>query len=498
MSRPGARAIAVLLGAAVLTGSPAAAQTPLRWGGDAEGGAPFVEADPRNPSHLVGFDVEIAELIARALGRPARFVQITFTELDQSVARGDFDIGLSGIEDTPGRRLAVEVSVPYYEFQEVLTVRMADRDRFRALSDLKGRAVATLSGTIAYEALLEAQRTHGIRAVSYEDDTHPYSDLLLGRVDAVLLDNVLADRALRRMAGLAVQPGPVRTGHYVVIMARGQTALRDRVNDILRSAMRDGRLEAILRRWNVWNADQPALYATVSVQSSGGSSASPSSAPAPSRWDLARAYLPLLFEASGTTLVLSCVSMALAIFAGILVAVGRVYGGRALQWLCIVYVELIRGTPVLLQLFVLYYGLVSVVRLSAWLAAFIGLGLNYAAYESEIYRAALESIPKGQLEAAQVLGFSRRQTLWLVRGPQAFRLALAPMTNDFVAMLKDSSLVSVLTVTELTKQTQIFATNMGSWVVPGALCAGLYLVMSLPLAKAARVLEARWKAPTAS
>jgi polar amino acid transport system substrate-binding protein len=279
-------------------------------------------------------------------------------------------------------------------------------------------------------------------------------------------------------------------------MARGQSALRDRVNDILRSAMRDGRLEAILRRWNVWNGDQPALYAAVSAQSAAGSSGS--SASPPSRWTLARAYLPLLFKASGMTLVLSCVSMALAILAGILVAVGRVYGGRALQWLCIAYVELIRGTPVLLQLFILYYGLAGLVRLPAWLAAIVGLGLNYAAYESEIYRAALESIPRGQLEAAQVLGLSRRQALWFVRGPQALRLALAPMTNDFVAMLKDSSLVSVLTVTELTKQTQIFATNMGSWLVPGALCAGLYLAMSLPLAKAARVLEAHWKAPTAS
>jgi polar amino acid transport system substrate-binding protein len=98
--------------------------------------------------------------------------------------------------------------------------------------------------------------------------------------------------------------------------------------------------------------------------------------------------------------------MALAILAGILVAVGRVYGGRAVQGICIAYVELIRGTPVLLQLFVLYYGLAGVVRLPAWVAAIIGLGLNYAAYESEIYRAALESIPRGQLEAAQVLGFA--------------------------------------------------------------------------------------------
>ena len=153
------------------------------------------------------------------------------------------------------------------------------------------------------------------------------------------------------------------------------------------------------------------------------------------------------------------------------------------------YVELMRGTPILLQLFVLYYGLAAAIRLPAFVAALLGLALNYAAYESEIYRSALEAIPTGQLEAARTLGLSERQVLTLVRGPQAFRLALAPMTNDFVALLKDSSLVSVLTVLELTKQTQIFATNLGSWVIPGTLCAALYLAMSLPLAALARRLE---------
>jgi polar amino acid transport system substrate-binding protein len=105
-------------------------------------------------------------------------------------------------------------------------------------------------------------------------------------------------------------------------------------------------------------------------------------------------------------------------------------------------------------------------------------------------------VPRGQLEAARILGFTEGQILRLVRGPQAFRLALAPMTNDFVALLKDSSLVSVITVVELTKQTQIFAANIGSWVVPGLLCAGLYLALSLPLAHVARGLESRWKAST--
>jgi polar amino acid transport system substrate-binding protein len=179
---------------------------------------------------------------------------------------------------------------------------------------------------------------------------------------------------------------------------------------------------------------------------------------------------------------------------GVFIASGRVYGTPLLRGALALYVEVMRGTPLLLQLFVLYYGLAAAVRLPAFLAALLGLALNYAAYESEIYRGALEAVPVGQLEAARTLGLSERQVLTLVRGPQAFRLALAPMTNDFVALLKDSSLVSVLTVMELTKQTQIFATNVGSWVVPGSLCAALYLAMSLPLSALARRLERRWKA----
>ena len=211
-------------------------------------------------------------------------------------------------------------------------------------------------------------------------------------------------------------------------------------------------------------------------------------------WEAARRYFPSLLRASSVTIVLSCLAMGLAVVLGVLIATGRVYGARPLRLLLIGYVELMRGTPLLLQLFVLYYGIAAAIQLPAFAAALLGLALNYAAYESEIYRSALEAVPVGQLEAGRTLGLSESQVLRLIRGPQAFRLALAPMTNDFIALLKDSSLVSVLTVLELTKQTQIFATNLGSWVIPGTLCAALYLAMSLPLAVVARRLERRLKA----
>jgi His/Glu/Gln/Arg/opine family amino acid ABC transporter permease subunit len=194
----------------------------------------------------------------------------------------------------------------------------------------------------------------------------------------------------------------------------------------------------------MWNEDQPRLHTRLL----GGEESVPlpETTSSLSTWEAARRYFPALLNAAGITLGLSCLAMALAIVLGAAIASGRVYGPRPVQVVLTAFVEIIRGTPLLLQLFVLYFGLATLVQLPAFLAALLGLGLNYAAYESEIYRGALEAVPRGQLDAARTLGFSDGQTLALIRGPQAFRLALAPMTNDFVALLKDSSLVSVITV----------------------------------------------------
>jgi polar amino acid transport system substrate-binding protein len=267
--------------------------------------------------------------------------------------------------------------------------------------------------------------------------------------------------------------------------------LRDSIDVVLRAAMRDGSLEEILRRWNVWDDSQRAFFGGVLGAES---RAKPNATGTPAQ---VMAYLPALARAAAVTLLLSFLSMALAVVVGLSLASGRLYGSALLKIVTTGYIELIRGTPLLLQLFVIYYGLAGVIRLPAFLAAILALGLNYAAYEAEIYRGALEAVSRTQLEAARTLGFSEVQILRLVRGPQALRYALAPMTNDFVALLKDSSLVSVITVVELTKQTAIYATNVGSWVIPGVLCAAVYLAMSLPLSRLARRLEQRWKASAA-
>jgi polar amino acid transport system substrate-binding protein len=486
-----ARSLALLAGGLLLAACarpPAGAAPPreLLWGGDAEGGAPFVQADPADPAVVRGFDVEIAAMIARGLGRQPRFVQVAWASIEQSVERGDFELGMSGLEERAELRARHSVTIPYFEFQEVLAVRPADRERYRRIGDLAGKRVATLGGTTAYDILLAEQAKNGLVPISYDDDVHPYTDLVAGRVDAVLLDNVIAERSLRRSGGFVIQPEAAATGHYVGIFPLSRPALRDSANEILRARMRDGSLEKTFRAWGVWSEKEGAYFQRVLA-------AAPTEAPSQaSRSRALAAYLPALLRATLITIVLSLLAMAVAVGVGVAVAAGRVYGPPALRAGLGVYVEVMRGTPVLLQLFVIYYGLSGVIRLPAFAAAVIGLGLNYAAYEAEIYRAALEAIPASQLEAARTLGLSEAKILRLVRGPQALRLTLAPMTNDFVSLLKDSSLVSVITVVELTKQTAIYAANIGSWVLPGVLCALVYLALSLPLSRFARRLERRW------
>ena len=152
---------------------------------------------------------------------------MAWASISQSVERGDFDIGMSGIEDRPELRERQSLTMPYFEFREVLAIRPADRDRFRTLSDLAGRRVATLGSTGAYQILLDEQARAKVVPVSYDDDVHPYTDLVAGRVDAVLLDHVIAERRLRVLGGFVIQPDPVATGHYVGVLAKANVALRD-------------------------------------------------------------------------------------------------------------------------------------------------------------------------------------------------------------------------------------------------------------------------------
>jgi polar amino acid transport system substrate-binding protein len=442
------------------------------WGGDLQGGEPYIYEDPHDHSRVIGFEVDIMDALAKRLGVRQRFKTYNWPVLVPSLERGDFDVVMNGLEATSDRQDRITLSRPYYVYAETLAVRRGAP--FHKLDDLRGKRVGTLAQTYAFDLL----RASPVELVVYDGDQEPYLDLQQGRVDGVLLDNVVADRYGCNLDGILCLPGDVARGTYVIGMRKGDLALKKAIDQALDAMIADGELRRILQKWNLWDERQTGAMPVVSASTE------------VSR-DFDGTQVMLFVSAAGVTLALSVAAFLLAVPIGLLLAVARVYGGPIARIGARVYIELFRGTPVLLQLYVLYYGLAPYWNLGPIEAATLGLGLNYGAYEAEVYRGALLAIPRGQTEASKALGLGPWQTLRHVLLPQALRLALPAMTNDFVSLLKDSSLVSAIAVIELTKRMTIAAVDLRGWLVPGLACAALYMALSFPLSELARRLERR-------
>ena len=466
-----------------------AAEPPLIWGGDAEGGAPFIFDDPQNPARTVGFEVDLAKALSRELDRPIKFRQYQFRSLIAGLQRGDFDIAMNGIEVTPDRRAKLLFTHPYYVFQQQLVVRAND-DRIQTFDDCQNKTgirVGTMEDTAASRILNHA----GIDAKIYDNQIEPYSDLEHGRIDAVLLDFPIALYYARPNGKLRFAGDPFAEGYYAIALRKDRRQLAVELDHALERLIATGELRHIYEKWGIWNDEQDRLAGASSLDVAAESQLS---------WTFAR-FFPLLLDGAQTTILISIFGMLLAVAIGLPVAVARLYGPEPLRLVALLYVEFFRGIPVLLLLFFLYYGLPGIAEVYGWgtwldlqpvHAAVIGFGLNYGAYESEIYRSGIGSISPGQWEAAACLGMSQRQAFRRVILPQALRVILPPMNNDFVALFKDTSVVSVIAVVELTKQYQMLSASSLKYLEIGAATAALYLVMSVPLGYLSRRLEARW------
>jgi polar amino acid transport system substrate-binding protein len=465
-----------------------AARGELLWGADEQGGEPYAYEDPARGGALTGFEVDLAEALARSLGVRARMVQNDWPTLIPSLERGTFDVALNGIEVTPARAARVSFTRPYYIFAERLVARRGDgrlRELFslRGLASLRGLRVGTLANTQAWDLLRET----GAIPVPYEGVDEQFVDLEHGRTDAVLLDDIIVARYLGRHPTLAAV-ADVAEGRYAIALRPADAELRAALDRALGEMIVSGAWQRTLARWGLDGEREQALAALgdPSPPVIVGAGATGAAAPLP----LTLSQILLFAEGALVTLLISLAAMALAAPLGLALALARLESPR-LAPLATVYVEIVRGTPVLLQLYLLYYGLAGLLPLGPWTAAIVGLGLNYAAYESEIYRAAIASVPRAQWEAALAIGAPRRVAFRQIILPQALRLAVPGVTNDFISLLKDSSLVSVLTVVELTKRMTITAVDNRGWIVPGALCAALYFALGYPFTRLARRLERR-------
>ena len=203
--------------------------------------------------------------------------------------------------------------------------------------------------------------------------------------------------------------------------------------------------------------------------------------------------IPYLINGAKYTILFSLISIVFGILIGLFVSLMKISKNPFFNILGNLYIEIIRGTPLLLHIMIAYYGLVAFkINLNYFTAGVLALSINSGAYCGEIFRAGIESIEKGQMEAARSVGMSYGQAMRFIIIPQAIKRVIPPLTNEFVAMLKDSSLLSIIAVPELLRNArQIMGTKLNVWS-PFLGAALIYLVLTLPLTRLASVLERRF------
>lgn len=464
------------------------------WGGDLEGGGPFMWPDETAARGLAGVEAELAEMLAQELSRATgttivpRFFQGQWDTLPNILTTGRIDLVMNGYEWTPERVSVVDSTIPYYVYElQLITKEGSPLTTWDQLHGGPRKQVGVLGGSSSETYLRQHFTSSEVQPVLYDGNVNAMSDTAAGKLDATVQDLPIATFYRKDFPALRFVDKPVEPGRYVMLVRKGDDTLREALDGAIVSLRNRGALRTLYERYDMWNATQenPTLLQLPKLETS---STDESRLAA-----FADKHGKLLLMAAGTTILLSVTAMPLAIFIGILIAITRLYGPKAFAIPATIYVEVIRGTPLMLQLFLIFFLLPSVgLNISALPAAIMGLAINYSAYEAEIYRAGLQAVPAGQMEAALTLGMSRAMALRRVVLPQAARMVMPPVTNDFIALFKDTSVCSVITVVELSKRYNIAVMNNPRDILPlAAVTALLYLGMSYPLSLLSTRMERR-------
>lgn len=472
----------------------------MSFGADLEGGAPYFIPNPDRPDQPEGFEAEMLRAIGRKLNLKPVFRQGQWDQLPRLLGKGDVDFICNGFELKPVYAGKYRSTRPYFRYRLALVVpsssEIKDWNSLLKMSEQgKKLRVGVLVNSSADEYATKQGGEH-VEIVRFDGATDAMLATRNGQIDATLQDEPAASYYVGRpefkdrLKMTADRPAP---GWYVIYLNPDNKKLAERLDQAIGELIDSGELKSIYEKYNLWH-DEQNLLANKDVWGNDLLKIEKAGAE-PSDFKIRR-YLPFLLKSAAMTVFLSVTSMPIAMMIGLSVAVGRLYGPKYLRPFLVMYVEFLRGTPLMLQLFFIFYIVPELFGfgLPAILASILGLAINYSAYESEIYRAGLQAIPDGQMEAALALGMKRSQALRRIIIPQATRIVIPPVTNDFIALFKDTSVCSVITVVELTKQYSILANSTLKVLEFALITSVLYLLMSWPLSRFANWYEKRLEA----
>ena len=470
-----------------LTGDAKAKATPVKSNYKIVMDSSFAPFEYQNDAgQYVGIDVELIKAIAEQQGFTITLSNPGFDAALNAVQAGQADAVIAGMPITDARKEIFDFSDAYYTSNILLAVKTGSP--YASYADLKGKTVGAKNGTSSYAFLDENAATYGYTLKAFDEASTMYDSLNSGSIDALMDDEAVLRYAIQQGREFDTPIPGEPSGEYGFAVNKGSNPeLIEMFNNGLAALVASGKYDEIVQKYlGTENKEAETETKTVDETTIVGL--------------LSNNYKQLL-SGLGTTLSLTLVSFAIAMVIGIIFGMMSVSPNSVLRSIAAVFVDVVRGIPLMIVTAFIFWGIPNLIEsvtgnqspINDFVAAMIALSLNGGAYIAEIVRGGIEAVPSGQMEASRSLGISYGKTMQKVILPQAVRLMLPSLINQFVISLKDTTIVSAIGLVELFQTGKIIiARNYQSFRMY-AILAVIYLIMITLLTRLAKRLEKRLK-----
>ena len=440
--------------------------------------AGFAPYEYYQDGNIVGADIDIAKEIAKELNMKLVIKDVAFDSIINEVKTGKSDLGIAGISYTPERAKEVDFSIDYMESRQVLIVK--NNSQIKSPQEITNESIAVQLGSVADSYLTEEYSN--INIIREKKFLAAIQDLKDGKVDGVVMDEVPAKELIT--ADLKILEEPLVTDHYGIIVSKGNKELLAEINKVVTKLKETGKIDELLLNHLGIKEEKSTNKEKLNIIDKFYYSV---------KYDGRYKYI---LEGLKNTLLIALGAVLLGVLLGGLAAIiQNIHDNTGklllLDKLAKLYVTIIRGTPSTLQLMIIYYIIFKSLSVNIVLVGIMAFGINSGAYVAEIIRAGIGSVDKGQIEAGYALGLHYSQVMKHIILPVAIKNILPALGNEFITLVKETSIGAYIGIIELTKASDIIASRTYDYFFPLMLIALIYLAITLCLTRIIHIMEVK-------
>ena len=421
---------------------------------------------------IVGVDIDIAKEIAKRLDKELVIKDVSFDFLINEIKSGKADFAAAGISITEERKKEVDFTKEYTTSNQVVIVN--ENSDISSFEELDSKKIAVQLGTVGY--MYATENYQNAEIITHKKILSAVEAVKTNKADCIILDQLPAEEIIKKNSNLKILDGILFQDKYGMIVKKGNTELLTQINEILEDMEKDGTIEELVLKHSESDTMSEGIYGAFY-----------------STFIVNDRYQYFL-KGFAFTLIIAIFAMVLSLFLGILTSVIRDYHKQTkrlkiLSKICDIYVYIIRGTPTVLQLMILYYIIFKSSTISPIIVGIITFGINSGAYVSEIFRAGFDGIDKGQREACKTLGFNYIKTIRYVIFPQSLAKIFPALGNEAITLVKETSIAGYIGITELIKAADTISAETYNYFFPLIISAIIYLLLTFILSKIMKVCE---------